>query len=52
MEQFRSGLLHRKDDPVIIEIVAGIIDENEKPEQTAMRECFEETGCKVKKSFL
>ena len=29
LEQFRSGLLHRKDDPVIIEIVAGIIDEGE-----------------------
>ena len=36
-------------DSYLYEIVAGIIDKNEKPEQTAMRECFEETGCKVKK---
>ena len=31
------------------EIVAGIIDKNENPEETAKRECLEETGCKVKK---
>jgi|TARA_B100000745_G_scaffold171168_1_gene112210 ADP-ribose pyrophosphatase len=49
LEQFRSGLLHRKDDPVIIEIVAGIIDEGELPEDAAQRECIEETGCSVKK---
>ena len=33
----------------LYEIVAGIIDENEKPEKTAVRECLEETGCEVKK---
>ena len=49
LEQFRSGLLHRKDGPVIIEIVAGIIDEGELPEDAAQRECIEETGCSVKK---
>ena len=49
LEQFRSGLLHRKDDPIIIEIVAGMIDEGELPAETAERECIEETGCTVKK---
>ena len=49
LEQFRPGLLNRKDDPTIIEIVAGIIDEGELPEDAAKRECLEETGCSVKK---
>ena len=49
LEQFRPGLLNRKDDPIIIEIVAGIIDEGELPEDAAKRECLEETGCSVKK---
>jgi len=49
LEQFRSGLLHRKDGPIIIEIVAGIIDEGELPSEAAQRECIEETGCSVKK---
>ena len=31
------------------EIVAGIIEEGENAEETAKRECLEETGCEVKK---
>ena len=49
LQQFRPGLLNRKDDPIIIEIVAGMIDKGESPEETAKRECLEETGCQVKK---
>ena len=49
MEQFRPGLIRRKDNPITIEIVAGIIDEGETPEDAAKRECGEETGCSVKK---
>jgi ADP-ribose pyrophosphatase len=49
LEQFRPGLLNRKEDPIIIEIVAGIIDEGELPEDAAQRECLEETGCSVEK---
>ena len=49
IQQFRAGVLSRYDEDYLLEIVAGIIDEGENPEETAMRECFEETGCEVKK---
>jgi len=49
IQQFRAGVLSRYDNDYLYEIVAGIIDENEKPEETAKRECLEETGCEVKK---
>jgi len=49
IQQFRPGAIFRHKDSYLFEIVAGIIDKNENPEQTAMRECLEETGCKVKK---
>ena len=49
IQQFRAGVLSRYNKDYLYEIVAGIIDEDENPEETATRECFEETGCKVKK---
>jgi ADP-ribose pyrophosphatase len=49
IQQFRAGVLSRYDEDYLLEIVAGIIDVGEKPEETAKRECFEETGCEVKK---
>ena len=49
IQQFRAGVLSRYDDNYLYEIVAGIIDEGENPEETAVRECFEETGCEVQK---
>ena len=49
IQQFRAGVLSRYDGDYLLEIVAGIIDQGENPEQTAIRECFEETGCEVKK---
>ena len=49
IEQFRAGVLSRFDDSYLYEIVAGIIDDGETPEDTARRECFEETGCEVNK---
>ena len=49
IQQFRAGVLSRYDEDHLYEIVAGIIDEGENPEDTAVRECFEETGCEVKK---
>lgn len=49
INQFRTGVLKQKINPMMNEIVAGIVDENEKPKNAAIRECEEETGCKIKK---
>ena len=49
LKQFRPGLLKRKQDPVVIEIVGGIIDKGETPAEAGKRECVEETGCVVNK---
>ena len=49
LKQFRAGVIDRKDDPVLTEIVAGIIDKDETPIQAAKRECVEETGCLTNK---
>ena len=51
IQQFRAGVLSRHDEDYLLEIVAGIIDEGENPKETAIRECFEETGCEVKKIY-
>lgn len=47
LKQIRAGVLQSEHDPMLLEIVAGIIDEGETPKEAAMRECFEETGCIV-----
>jgi len=47
IKQFRAGIISRYDNDYLYEIVAGIIDNNEKPKETARRECLEETGCEV-----
>lgn len=49
IQQFRAGIISRYDDDYLYEIVAGIIDEGESAEDTATRECLEETGCEVQK---
>lgn len=49
IQQFRPGTLSKNFSNYLDEIVAGIIDVGEKPEQTAIRECKEETGCEIKK---
>lgn len=47
-EQFRVGaFMADADDPFLFECAAGVIDENETPEQAAIREAFEETGAQV-----
>ena len=47
INQFRAGVINQNINPIITEIVAGFISKNEKPVKAAMRECEEETGCKV-----
>lgn len=46
IEQFRMGVL-REREPWIKEIVAGLIEENEQPEDVARREVKEEVGCQL-----
>ena len=48
IQQFRPGTISRDSNNYLDEIVAGIIDPGETPEDAAIRECLEETGCKVK----
>ncbi|MEA4838965.1 MAG: NUDIX domain-containing protein [Rhodospirillaceae bacterium] len=44
IEQFRPGALAAGWEPWLIEVVAGIIEEDESPENVAIRECQEESG--------
>lgn len=44
IEQFRIGPAVHGDQPWLIEIVAGMLDEGERPEACARRECIEEGG--------
>lgn len=47
LEQFRIGALDAPGGPWLVEIVAGVIDRDEAPEQVARREAVEEAGCQV-----
>ncbi len=47
IEQFRIGALEERDSAWILEIVGGIIEGSEKPEEVARREAMEEAGCRV-----
>ncbi|AIZ35348.1 NUDIX domain-containing protein [Pseudomonas parafulva] len=44
IEQFRVGALDKTDNPWLIELVAGLIDKDEQPEEVAHREAEEEAG--------
>ena len=44
LEQFRIGAMHESPDPWLMEIVAGMIDTDETPEEVAIREAREEAG--------
>lgn len=47
IEQFRIGALGKAGGPWLLEIVAGIIEPGEAPEDVVRRETIEETGCPV-----
>lgn len=49
IEQFRFGALSTSSTPWLIEVVAGIIDEGETPEDVCVREAEEEAGLKIQK---
>ena len=47
IEQFRVGAVGKVDNPWLIEMVAGLIDKDEKPEEVAHREADEEAGLQI-----
>ena len=47
IEQFRIGALDKSANPWLIELVAGLIDKDEQPEQVARREAIEEAGLEL-----
>ncbi|MDA8231047.1 MAG: NUDIX domain-containing protein [Magnetospirillum sp.] len=47
IEQFRAGALAAGLNPWLVEVVAGIIEDGESPEEVARREVREEAGCAV-----
>lgn len=47
IEQFRPGTLNNKPGPWVTEIIAGIIEDDSSPADVAIREAYEEAGCKV-----
>lgn len=47
IEQFRAGAYAAGMEPWVVEVVAGIIEEGESPEQVVRREAIEEAGCEI-----
>lgn len=47
IEQFRVGAISNPPSPWLLEIVAGSMSVEEKPEDVALRESIEETGCEI-----
>ena len=47
VEQFRPGAMETEEHPWLIELVAGIIEPGEKPDQVVRREAGEEASCRV-----
>jgi ADP-ribose pyrophosphatase len=47
VEQFRIGALEAPGGPWLLEIVAGIIDPGETPEEVVRREAVEEANCQI-----
>ncbi len=52
IEQFRVGALAAGLSPVVLEPVAGMIEDGEAPEAVARREAEEEVGCTVRRLEL
>lgn len=47
VEQFRPGAIATESHPWLLELVAGMIEPGESPEDVVVRESEEEAGCKV-----
>ena len=48
IQQFRLGAMATCENPWLIEIIAGVIDEGETPESVAKREASEEAGLEIR----
>ena len=46
-EQFRVGAMEKSANPWLLELVAGLIDKDEQPEEVARREAEEEAGLQL-----
>lgn len=49
IEQFRVGALKHPEGPWQLEIIAGVLDADESPEECLIREAFEESGCQIER---
>jgi ADP-ribose pyrophosphatase len=47
IEQFRVGAMKTEQDPWLLEIVAGAVEQGEEPPEVAHREALEEAGCTI-----
>jgi len=47
IEQFRVGAMAHLDTPWLLEVIGGLIEEGQTPEQVARREAMEEAGCAI-----
>lgn len=47
IEQFRVGALDKAENPWLLELVAGLIDKDEQPEEVARREAVEEADLEL-----
>lgn len=47
IEQFRVGAMEDHRSPWLMELVAGIVEPGESPEEVARRESMEEAGCEI-----
>ena len=51
VEQFRVGALKNDNNPWLIEIIAGLVEDGEEYEEVARREAIEEADCKLENLF-
>ncbi len=51
VEQFRPGAIRYPDTPWLLELIAGMLDKVQTPEQAVRREALEEAGCELTDLF-
>ncbi len=51
IEQFRIGALPTSESPWLLEIVAGMIEPDESPDEVCRREAFEEAGVEIQQLY-